>query len=481
MNTAFQTQSLPPPQISSSPADHYIPALDGLRAIAVLIVMFGHTSIPHFKGNVGVDIFFVLSGYLITLILLRDAGQKGSLPAFYTRRWLRLFPALALLCLGLFATSFVFDNRHQVEIDIVAALLYVSNWCRAFGSDAASYLGNTWSLAVEEQFYLIWPLIFLVAIRYGGRKAVLTAAIALFACTFFWRSYLGLHGEDPDRLSNGFDTHCDGLLLGCILANVTNDALKQKIATAWQLALGILTLLIATNGWSWETALPINLAAGVLVIAASSPTTSFGRTLAWQPLVYIGKISYGLYLWHYPISILLLFQHVPNPAKDITVFVAAFALASASYHFIEAPILARRYRLPKRITKIGGVTAAMISALGIAFGIEVFLGDKIRQVLDPQPVIVEAYGPHTLKRGEVFNLQPDGKSRMWIVLSRPIPKDARIIANGETLDSATGGKTVSAVLPDSLRNSPGAKIISIVTLGGKEIIAPITIEITGNP
>src|SRR5262245_21094061 len=200
----------------------YKPELDGLRAVAVMSVLLMHGGMPGFHwGYIGVDLFFVLSGYLITSILLREQLRTGqiSLLSFYQRRALRLFPALAVLCIVFLAYAFfVLRDPTQGLREIVVVALYLSNWTRAAGLNFPEWLGHTWSLAIEEQFYLLWPLV-LLAISAARRPIPLLLAVAgAIVAVSCWRLTLVMHGASTDRLYNGTDTRADALLMGVALA-----------------------------------------------------------------------------------------------------------------------------------------------------------------------------------------------------------------------------------------------------------------------
>lgn len=459
-----------------------IPALDGLRAVAVLIVMFGHTS-RYVVGNVGVELFFVLSGYLITLVLSNDARQFRPLGQFYWRRWLRLFPALALLCIALIVcTKFAHDAR-QGRRDAIAAILYVANWCRAYYADAPSYLGNTWSVAAEEQFYLLWPAIFLTVLRRFGSKGVARAALTLLAIGFVWRTALALAGSDPERIYNSLETHCDGLLLGCAMAAGwparSREADLVWLGWLWPLACGVIALCAFTIGWTSLTSLPISLAAAVIVITAhKAPSSALSRALRWPPLVYTGAISYSLYLWHYPIGIALMRQGVSDTYRMVPVFLLSFLFAGLSYRYLESYALSWRYRGRQTLTTWIGTGAATLSAFGVVFGIGYFLHDDIRQALFPRPLAVEDYAPKSLHVGESYNVQPNGESALWIRLSAPPGSGTRLYFEGRPLDTATSGSGVNAIIPRDLNATPGEKTLTLDGADGRPLVGPIVIQIT---
>jgi peptidoglycan/LPS O-acetylase OafA/YrhL len=292
----------------------HIPALDGLRGIAVLLVIALHLHyvLPwHLPGGfIGVDVFFVLSGFLITTLIIE---RRDSLRAFYVRRARRLLPAIAAL---LIVAGIVGEPRGA----ILSAAFYFANW---WGLDHhVNAISHLWSLSIEEQFYLAWPLVMLSRSRHLGWIAL---GLALASAT--WRA--GLYGHVHfTRLYRGTDTHADGLLLGCALALFWPRLIAVRAACVRFAPLALVALLVlsatlqldaAPNTWIWG--LPaVNLIAAVLIAAAAE---GWGR---WGVLVPIGRWSYSLYLWHYP-----LFAWLRSP---IAIPIAAIA-ALLSYATVE--------------------------------------------------------------------------------------------------------------------------------------------------
>lgn len=201
------------------------PALTGLRGGAVLLVMLFHADVPMLRGGyIGVDIFFVLSGFLISSLLIEEFHASGTINIkhFYIRRLLRLAPAVLLLLAIFSLLSFLFlspERSSRNLIDALIALTYMSNWARAFSIHPPDYLGHTWSLSIEEQFYIFWPLTLVLFLRLSPRLshvAVLILAIALASAGL--RIFLLAEGASFFRLYNGLDTRADALMIGCALA-----------------------------------------------------------------------------------------------------------------------------------------------------------------------------------------------------------------------------------------------------------------------
>ncbi len=337
-----------------------IPALDGLRAIAIAAVIGFHLHPDWLPGGwVGVDMFFVLSGYLITRLLNRELQSDGQLDfvAFALRRGLRLIPALfAMLAVyGLYAWLCTRHPEQQVEAITIAAG-FATNWARAFSSAAEGPLGHTWSLATEEQFYLLWPM---ALVAFGARR--FGAVAMLLVGVVCWRATLAIGGASFERTYNGFDTHTDGLLIGALLALAPPGPVLRQWLLRWAaLPLAFLTAVLATMSYKSVAVQAVGMvacaaAAAWLLVAALEPGR-LSRALSIAPLRHIGRISYSLYLWHLPI-LLLGPRHVPHGWLGTVILLAVcYVTAAASYYLIELPFIA--LRAPSRVrTSTGAATA----------------------------------------------------------------------------------------------------------------------------
>ena len=339
------------------------PALDGLRAVAAFIVLVSHvwtTALP--GGGLGVVLFFALSGYLITTLLLVEARANGrlDLPRFYGRRALRLLPALALLLavVSVHATL----RGHPIQGDLLPVAFYVGNWVRAFGGDLG-LLGPTWSLGVEEQFYIVWPVAFLLTIRLCRRRAerlplalgVVSAAGCLVALGL---RILEWSPEATNRIYNGTDTRMDSLLYGCLLGCLLQATASERTARpiagaapAGALVIAILVVaepqgdagplafLYPTVGYALISIAATCVVAGLVL----RPAARGARLLAAAPIVWLGTVSYGLYLWQVPVIAAL--EQVGCPAALLFPAAAGLtvAVAAGSYYCVERP-LQRRFR-----------------------------------------------------------------------------------------------------------------------------------------
>ena len=346
----------------------HCPPLDGLRGIAVaLIVCF------HFAGHyvlhgatIGLDVFFALSGFLITALVLDEARIAGrvDLKGFYVRRAARLLPALLLMLTvwcglrlashaqrWMGATPAGDGTGRPIDVigalkDVGAALLYVANWDVISGGTEAP-LQHLWSLAVEEQFYLLWPaaLLLLMTLTARLRRGVL---VALIAASIAWSASLWAWGFGSNRLYFGTDTRAASLLIGALGAVAWHH--RRSLGRATHLAAGrawagvavfvVILTHLHENEWKYVV-LPSTAAlctVQVITYVSDHPRSALGRVLAVRPLTWLGRRSYALYLWHY---LWATWTHGLDPAIGIPVGVAgALASTVVSWHLVEAPALA---------------------------------------------------------------------------------------------------------------------------------------------
>ena len=374
----------------ASPRLAYSPALDGLRAVAVLAVMLYHGGVSIAGGGfLGVDVFFVLSGFLITTLLLLEfeAGGRLNLPAFWGRRARRLLPALflvliAVLIYGAFLRG---EAASTVRLDVLATLFYVSNWW--FIASGNSYfeqfqdpspLTHTWSLAIEEQWYLLLPLVLVLLLpRIRGRRwwAAIFGALALLSAGLM--ALLYTPGSDPSREYYGTDTRLLALLIGAGLASLFTPGVagRLRVPARWLApvaVVGLLLLLTLTDDssqWLYRGGflLVALVAAALLAAVVARPEGPVARALALGPIVWVGKISYGLYLWHWPVYVVLSPTRTGLSGVSLLVlrFAVTLAIATLSYHLVEMPI--RRGALSRltRPQRVATVLAAPMVVLGL--------------------------------------------------------------------------------------------------------------------
>jgi peptidoglycan/LPS O-acetylase OafA/YrhL len=388
----------------------YVPGLDGIRAIAVLAVMAFHLNVPGAGGGMlGVGVFFTLSGYLITDLLLSHWYRQGhlGLGQFWLRRARRLLPALFVMLavvsvwVALLDSALLADVRRQV----LGAAVYANNWwtIAEHGSYFARFaaplpLDHLWSLAIEEQFYLLWPFVLLAGIwllRNRARLALM--AVVLAAVSLLVMALLYQPGTDPTRVYEGTDTRAFGLLVGAAVAIVwparaLDKGLRpgrSRLLDALGLAglAGIIALVWGTDTFSaflypWGFLL-LSVSTVALVAAVVNRTSVLGRALGWAPLRWIGVRSYGIYLWSWPIVVLATPNQTTFDLPAATAEVAAtLVVAALSWRFVEEPIrrgalgrlwqrtragtsgvAARRHAL---VLSGAGAAALLVCALGLS-------------------------------------------------------------------------------------------------------------------
>ena len=330
----------------------YRPDIDGLRCLAVVPVVLFHLGAPWMPGGfVGVDVFFVISGFLITTIISRDiAAGSFSILTFYERRIRRIFPALfAVLAVSLIGAAILFVPQDLVNMaqSAVAAVLFSANilfFLEAGYFDASSYekpLLHTWSLGIEEQFYIFLPLLLLVIARRGGRMlpwvAGLTAAsLALSIATT---------KAEPTAAYYLLPWRAWELGIGAMLAlgaapTMTHPLVRQAAgATGFALILGSALLITRETPFPGAAALAPTLGAALILHAGSAGSSVVGRLLSTPPAVWVGRLSYSFYLWHWPVIVAFVYlaMRMPEPAEAAGLFALSLGLSWISFRFVEMP------------------------------------------------------------------------------------------------------------------------------------------------
>jgi peptidoglycan/LPS O-acetylase OafA/YrhL len=361
------------PHQSPAPGFRYAPGLDGVRALAVLAVVAYHLGTTSDDvqllrgGYLGVDVFFVLSGYLITSLLVVEVHRTGriSIKEFYARRARRLLPALFALLFTVAVIGIVWLPQQAAKIrgDLLAALGYSTNWWLIVenssyfdGGDRPRLLTHLWSLAVEEQFYLIWPLVLILfARRLVRRRTILAVLVVAVTASSVAAALLYNPWADPSRVYYGTDTRALAPLLGAALAiwvrpwkhrnriGAARRTALDMIGLAGLAGLGVIAALLAdTDPRLYRGGMTvIAVLAAALVGVAGHPGSGLGRLLGRQPLRWIGQRSYAIYLWHWPVCVLT------RPAVDVPVtgwanvalrVGASLVLAELSYWLVERPL-----------------------------------------------------------------------------------------------------------------------------------------------
>jgi peptidoglycan/LPS O-acetylase OafA/YrhL len=359
------------PQDSRLP---YLPGIDAMRAIAVLAVFLYHAGVGWMPGGfLGVDVFFTISGYLITSLLLSEYRRGGHirLGQFWLRRARRLLPAVGVMIAVTMVVAAIVEPERMTALrgDAISSLTYVANWHFAFGHQSyfdqfqrPSLFRHLWSLSVEEQFYLFWPLAFAAGMSLLGRKRLLLGVLAgaLASLALMWILF---DPTDTARAYYGTDTHAVGLLIGVALALVWSPLqMRQARSGRWSgpaldaigvVALGYVVLsfldvhdydlALFHGGYLW-----LALATAAVLAVIAHPAARLGGLLAQPPLIWLGLRSYSFYLWHWPVLALT------RPGLDVSLprgiliplqLLVVLALADLSYRFVELPFRGKR-KLP---------------------------------------------------------------------------------------------------------------------------------------
>jgi peptidoglycan/LPS O-acetylase OafA/YrhL len=447
------------PQDSRLP---YLPGIDALRAIAVLAVFFYHAGVGWMPGGfLGVDVFFVISGYLITSLLLGEYRRGGHirLGQFWLRRARRLLPAVGVfIAVTMIVAAIVEPDRmNQLRGDAISSLLYVANWHFVFSHQSyfeqfqrPSLFRHLWSLSVEEQFYLFWPLVFAAGMSLFGRKRLLSGVIAgaLGSVALAW--VLFHPGADASRVYYGTDTHAVGLLAGVALALVWSP-LKLRgrqvgplvgplLDAVGVVALGYVVLsfvhvhdfdlVLYHGGYLW-----LALFTAILLAALAHPAARLGRLLGQPPMLWLGLRSYSFYLWHWPVLALT------RPGIDVSLprgvliplqLAAVLALADLSYRFVELPFSgkAKMPALPDGWLRFGRPALVVaVPAVVLLIGWSGIVGGGSQHL---QPGVAAASTAEFAKV-TVSHVQPDRPARRPGGGTAAPSRPARIIAIGDSV------------------------------------------------
>jgi peptidoglycan/LPS O-acetylase OafA/YrhL len=497
----------------------YLPGLDGLRALAVVAVLLYHAELTWLPGGfLGVEIFFVISGYLITALLLADWRQHGrvDLKGFWLRRARRLLPALYLVLVVTLAYAAVFLPGELAGLrgDAIAAFGYVTNWYLVFGQESyfeaigrPSLLKHLWSLAVEEQFYLLWPPVLAFGLSVGAarwrQRRVLLVALAGAAVSALLMATLYRPEVDPSRLYFGTDTRATGLLMGAALAFIwspwsvrASGGSRLRRRWGWTVpllldfaglaALGGLVVFCLQLGeyqpFLYRGGLAsVALASTVVIMACAHPHTRLGATLlGWRPLRWIGLRSYGIYLWHWPVFMItrpqldIAAEGLPLQALRLAVTVV---LADLSYRYVETPIRkgalerawralreARRFRR-RRLSFLWAGTAVPVLAFCAVLGV------AVARAQPPEPP------SSLLSSKEIHTEVPSAESKTSAPIEEPLrhstvttTTEAKTFTkpNRQTRTGARKGRAVLAAAGARASVGPVSAVGDSVMLGAAE-------------
>lgn len=470
-----------------------VAGLDGLRAIAVIVVVLFHlTPGLMIGGYLGVDVFFVVSGFIITRLLLTEHATQGGirLGAFWVRRARRLLPALVLLLLVISSAALAVGGDVLVGLggQLAASLTFSSNWyfivtgSDYFAHTAPELFRNLWSLAVEEQFYLLWPVVLLfVVLRLsrGGRVAFLAALTAASAVAMA----LLLVPASPTAVYYSTGTHAFGLTLGALLAVVSHRwpthalewrrGVRAGLGVAGVVALaGLLALSAVMPGeadWTYQGGLvAVAVLTSVLIAAFLVPGSTLARTIDAAPLRWVGERSYGIYLWHWPVFVLLA-AALPGWTRDVgsawllgaIAAVVTVVAAALSFRFIETPIRRNGFRASWRAW-VGGWRrsrlAALASALVLALVVGGLAGTATAIVVQPSASEVEQRvqaGEHALRETPRPTPSPSATPS-------PEPGGPPPQLSGEHI-TAVGDSVMLAAVPELQEAFPGIHIDAAVS------------------
>ncbi len=472
----------------------YVPGLDGMRALAVLCVIAYHLNVPWAKGGLlGVGVFFTLSGYLITDLLLGHSDRFGNLGlgSFWLRRARRLLPALFLMLIVVSIWVALFDASQLSEVrrQVVSAALYFANWSTiaSHGSYFSRFaaplpLDHLWSLSIEEQFYLVWPWL-LAALLYlvRNRRALTLVILGGAAVSAVVMARLYHPGYDPTRVYEGTDTRAFGLLIGAALAmvwptRISRLSLRRSIRSPGLLdtvgVVGIVVILLlvwrtsSLSSFLYPTGLVLLSVATVAAIAAVvNPSSMLGEVMGCPPLRWIGVRSYGIYLWHWPIIVLWgraeVGVHWGRAALQVA---ATMVVAALSWRYVEEPIrqgalrrlrtrsrshaavLRARRRVLALTTSAAGVIAIVVAGLAGALP-AMSNGDTVPQKISTLPPKLSGSGS-----GSSTTSPPASRTPVKHRLPPPTKSSCRsVVYIG---DSTSEGEISTDYIPDARKRLP---------------------------
>ena len=455
----------------------YQPALDGIRAFAVSAVILYHFDYSWAGGGfLGVDTFFVLSGFLITSLLLRERAAQGhiSLSGFWARRARRLLPAVFLMLVVVVVYGSITMNAFELDKlrgDAIASLFYVANWhFIATGQSyfdlflAPSPLQHLWSLAIEEQFYLIWPLVVVAIVKFtsGSRRVMFIVIIAGIAISQLCMALL-YDVNNPSRAYYGTEARAHTLLVGCLLALLLSGKLQvgERLGRVlpW---LGVLAFAVVVIAYSFASAsarlfyggdLAFSILVAVVIAASVQPGGPLRRFLGIRPLRYVGRISYGLYLWHWPVIVFLTPERAGvggNRLNVLRMFVTV-VVTLASFYLLERPVLrgVLTTRLARVVLPASIVAVLVVILVGTAGGqtpASAVIG-RINHGVGPcGDALPQEHAAARKKLAEIGLPPPDPRSRGLHILMVGDSRACALLTGLEVLAKAEGATVDAATV-----------------------------------
>ena len=486
----------------------YVPAIDGLRTVAVLSVLIYHFNPAWLPGGyLGVGMFFTLSGYLITANLMRSyrRGKGLGLPTFWLRRFRRLVPAVALMLVTVLLLTIFFDLPKLGENArfSLSSLFYVNNWHVI--AEGQSYfdrfaghapLDHMWSLSVEEQFYLFWPLVLFVLLKLtGGKRAPLVVStLVLAAVSFGWMAFLFNTGSDATRVYEGTDSRAGGILLGATLAIALTNAqgyhIPPRLLTIPAALLGVLGIAVlfwllpdySPHLYNWGL-LALSAASVAVITAALDKRTLTSKFFGLTPLRWIGERSYGIYLWHLPAIVFIpQWENLPW-AHPVLVTVVAIALAHISWTLVEDPVRrhgvvaplkqwwAKRHTLPRMALAIPATLLAAVVSMGIPAAWNNSLNQAEQPGAQQMGVQIGGDGPAPSGSKEKdSSAEASGEASPSTENATPEKGKTRCTTVIHVGDSTSIGMFDDAYLSDPQRNAQ----VTYKNVGAQDVVADVT-------
>jgi len=436
----------------------HLAGLDGIRGLAALAVVLFHAGVAWLPaGFLGVDVFFVVSGFLITALLIaeRERHSDTDLARFWMRRARRLLPVLALVLIvtTVYAALMLGDTLGQHLHDVLMAAVYFTNWDLILRGvsyfemfERPSQLRHLWSLAVEEQFYIVWPILFAVVMRFLNLRWLWCIVAALAVMSLIWMVILFTPGADPSRVYFGSDPRAFTILIGVAVGLIWKPwrfswdrpvGIAMDVIAVLCLAMIIVIMVIGRHWSDWMYPwglLGISAAAIVVVAFVVRPGSWLGRALEVPPLRWLGQRSYSIYLWHWPVLLALQweFNFVPNTVAIVAAALAAtFLLSEVSYRLVEAPMRRPEFWANARF-RVLRVNRRALVAVAASGSLAVFLGLVIGFIVLP------------------------GRSPSDLLFSASAEQSAlsQAVEPDHSTDLEAGRTTVQRVITSNNRNAP---------------------------